>query len=99
MGKVLVIVNGIPTLEDAAVSISTYEETLIISSDTSANTPITLPNSGSYTDKELEVFYNNISQEVTTDYNYVGSGSGKTQISFTFDIRTGDHVRFRKISS
>jgi hypothetical protein len=60
----------------------------------SAGTPITLPNSITYTGDELEVYLNDIPLENLVDFNYEGTAP-RTQISFTFDLRSTDEIRYR----
>jgi len=106
MGRVLRIINGIPRQvdESGGSSVTIYDESLTVVSGTpgageiqgpiSAGTPITLPDSQTYTSEELEVRLNNIRGDVVSDYNYEGSGD-RTQISFTFEVVVGDIIRFR----
>lgn len=97
MAYVVNLVNGVPHLVSEGSSY--YDETYTVNSDISANTPITLPNSGTYTSSELEVWLRGIRLTPVIDYNYVGSPP-RTQVSFTFDLYTHatdpDVIRFRK---
>ena len=90
--KALKLVNGIPRLVELAAA---YDEVYAISTTIATGTPITLPNSGSYTTgKDLIVFLNDVLLEPIIDYNYVGS-SPRTQITLTFDLYNKDRIRFR----
>lgn len=71
-----------------------YDETWTLASPVTSGTAITLPNSGSYIGEEIEVFVNNIPQDSYVDFNFVGTGT-RTQISFTYPLRTGDVLRVR----
>lgn len=96
MSFALKLVNGVPRMVNLAASI--YDETFVTPSTITAGTPITLPNSGTYTGIDLEVYFNGAKMTVIYDYNYVGSGT-RTQISMTFDLVAGaepDLIRFRK---
>ena len=79
---------------DKAATIDIYDETYDILSTITSGTYVTLPNSGNYSGDELEVYLNGIRLDLTLDYNYVGVVP-RTQVSFTFDLYTGDKVRFR----
>jgi len=96
MAKVLTVINGIPQSIEIATLITIYDEYYTVSSTITSGSTVTLPNSGSYTGKELEIYVNGVLQDYSNNYNYVGSGT-KTGISFTFDLYTGDVIRFRKI--
>lgn len=60
-----------------------------------AGTPITLPDSVTYEDTDLQVFFNGQQVDVVSEYNYEGAGPTRTQISFTFDLEVGDDMSFR----
>lgn len=98
MAKVLQIVNGVPRMTTLAIADSTYDETLVVNAGgITTGTPITLPNSGSYTGDELEVFLNGQFLEPVIDFNIEGVSPPYTQISLTFDVNEGERLRFRKI--
>jgi len=109
MTRALSLVNGIPRMIDvSAGTVTTYDETLLVVSsgagageinvsDAEASDAITLPNSGNYEDVELQVFLNGKLINVTTDYDYVGSGT-RTQIALKFDAEVDDIIRFYKQS-
>jgi hypothetical protein len=94
MAKFLQIVNGIPRM--VSTSSTTYDQLATIGGTITAGTAITLPSSQTYTGVELQVYVNGIFQEVTVDYNYVGSAP-RTQVTFTYDLLTTDQLRFRII--
>lgn len=86
-------------MEDEAASLPAYDESIYYSSGLSANTNITLPNSGSFSDasaKDLLVILNDRVVEVTRDFDVVGSGPSYTQIKFIYDLSNNSVVRFRK---
>lgn len=58
-------------------------------------TSITLPNSQTYSGDELNVFLNGKNMTHLIDYNFVGAGPNRTQISFTFDLFVDDIVKFK----
>lgn len=72
-----------------------YDEIIVVGSTITTGTNITLPNSQTYTDVELEVYLNGQLLETVTDYNYVGGLPPRTQIAMTFDLMAGDRLRFR----
>ena len=106
MAKKLALVNGIPRMIDESASPTIYDDYIDIvtsgasgpnqlnESSVTAGTPITLPNSGTYMGLELEVYFNGTRIEDVLDYNFVGSGT-RTQVSFTFDLKATDRIRFR----
>lgn len=98
MGKFLRLVNGIPRHQDEASSVAIYDQTYIVSGTITTGTPITLPMSGTYTDNDLEVFWNGQAVSVGADYSYIGSPP-RTQISMTFNLSNGDELRFRTDTS
>jgi hypothetical protein len=94
MAKVLTYSLGIPRLRDEGSSY-TYEGVYVASGTITSGTPISLPSSETYVGNELIVELNGVGMEVTSDYDYVGSGN-RTQISMTFDLVIGDRLKFRK---
>jgi hypothetical protein len=107
MGYKLQLVNKLPRMTAESSSGPTiYDEYLTVVSsgasgdheinvaDAEAGDSITLPLSGTYEGDELEIYYNNTRLEDVVDYNWVGSGT-RTQISLTFNAKTGDRIRFR----
>lgn len=75
-----------------------YEETFVVPpGGITSGTPITLPNSGTYDSKELEVEFNTQPLEAGIDYDYVGSGSAKTQITLGFDVYEDERIQLRKV--
>lgn len=80
---------------EAAATI--YDETYVIGGGgLTAGTAITLPASGTYTDKDLKVYFNGIliAPGAGEDYQYVGSPL-RTQITLNFDALAGEKVRFK----
>jgi len=94
MAKFLKIVSGLPRMVEVNTTI--YDEVYTAPGNISAATPITLPNSGAYSSAELHVYWNGARLIEVSDYNYVGAGPTRTQISLTFDIFTGEQIRFFK---
>lgn len=102
----LALINGLPRMQNensAPTVINQYFDVVLSGAsgqnqrneaDCTASTPITIPNSATYTDTELLVFVNNIPQDQLLDFNWVGTAP-RTQIFFTYNLKAGDHVRFR----
>lgn len=103
MANFLQGVNG--RIRATAVGSKPEETTLtVVSSGAGANeingpvstgTPVTIPDSVTYEDTDLQVFLNGQQVDVIDDYNYVGAGPTRTQVSFTFDLEVGDELTFR----
>lgn len=55
---------------------------------------VTIPDSVTYENTDLQVFLNGQQLDIVDDYNYAGSGT-RTQVSFTFDLEVGDEISFR----
>lgn len=97
----LALVNGLPRMVAEAGAPTIYDETLIVVSGgagageingpITAGTPITLPDSKTYTGEELECYLGTDRLIPVYDYNYESS----TQISFTFELEVDDIIRFR----
>lgn len=99
MAKKLQLVNGLPIMQDEAAAGSPYDESIYYSSGLAANTEITLPNSGSYTDssaKDLLIILNDRAVEVTRDFDVVGAGPTYTQFKFIYDLPNNAVVRIKK---
>ena len=96
MAYFLKIVNGYlrPVSETAYTPI--YSQSFSPGITTPSGTAITLPNSETYSGKELQIFANGVYQEYLIDWNYYGSGS-KTQVTFTYDLKTTDTIVFMKM--
>lgn len=105
MAKFLRLSNGVPRSFAEGASVAIYDERLIIVSGApvdsneatgpiNAGVNVTLPDSGTYTGLELQIYLNGDRLETVADYAYVGSGSGKTQVQFTFSLVVGDTVDF-----
>lgn len=98
MAKFLRLVNGLPTSYDEAGS-TPYDESIYYASGLAANTAITIPNSGSFTDslaKDLIIIVNDLIRENTVDYEVVGAGPTFTQVRFIYDLPLHSRVRFKK---
>lgn len=107
MGNFLRLVNGVPRSFAESSATTIYDERLTVVSGAPANSnevtgpvttgvSVTLPNSGTYSGLELQVYLNGDRIEPVFDYNYVGTGGSKTQIQFTFDLVVGDTIDFVK---
>jgi len=86
------LINGLPT------AVAPYDQSIAYPSGLAANTPITLPASGSFTDasaNDLLIIYNDLVMEVTRDFTVVGSGPTYTQIQFVFALPNDAKVRFK----
>jgi len=96
MAKFLQGVNGVPKM----VTITTpYDESIYYASGLSASTPITLPNSGSFSESDasdLLVILNKKVVELTRDFNVVGSGPTYTQIQFVYDLPDDAVLNFKQ---
>lgn len=93
MAKALQLVNGVPrtvTIGEPTI----YDQASNINSTINTGTNVPLPSGQTYDSSELEVYLNGVRLTYTYDYNYVGSVP-RTQITFTFDLVSGDVVRFR----
>ena len=95
MGKFLRLVNGVPRQVDEGASVTIYDETYDVVGTVTTGTSIALPAGGTYQGDELEVRLNGVRLESVVDYNYVGAGPTRTQISMTFDLFAPDALRFR----
>lgn len=82
---------------DESASSPIYDESVNIVGTVTTGTPYTLPNSGDYEGEELEIMLDGQVMDSGSDYNFVGAGPTRTQVSFTFDLLAGDRLRFRKI--
>lgn len=99
MGKFLRLVNGLPIMMDEASSVPSYDESIYYSSGLSANTNITLPNSGEFYDadaKDILIFVNDRAIEVTRDFAVIGAGPSYTTIQINYDLTNDSVVRFKK---
>ena len=97
--KKLQLINGLPIMQEEASAATPYDESIYYSSGLTANTNITLPNSGSFTSssaKDLLVILNDRVVEVTRDFDVVGAGPSYTQIKFIYALTNDSVVRFRK---
>lgn len=96
--QALKLVNGIPRMRDISGTggVTIYDETLTVGvGGISSGSPITLPNSGTYDDDDLEVYLGGLFLEPGVDYNYVGAGPDKTQITMVDDVFENELLRFR----
>lgn len=86
-------------MQDEAATSPSYDESIYYASGLSANTPITLPNSGSFSDnsaKDILVILNDRLVEVTRDFSVIGAGPSYTQIQFIYALPSDAVVRFKK---
>lgn len=97
MAKKLALVSGIPRMVDESASPAIYDESVVLVSNVNAGVNYTLPNSGSYSGDELEVYLDGQVLDSGSDFNFVGAGPTRTQVAFTFNLIIGDNIRFRKI--
>jgi hypothetical protein len=106
MPKFLQLIGGLPVMTEVVVVGNTPLETVL---DIIAGTPgngnelqgpitagvaMTIPDSITYSDIDLQVFLNGQQADPVKDFNYEGAGS-RTQISFTFQLEVGDELTFR----
>ena len=91
----LSLVNGLARMTAESSNPTIYDQSYTAVGAITSGTPITLPNSGTYTGLELEVFLNGIRINLTSDFSYVGSGT-KTQISMAYNLENNDVLRFCK---
>lgn len=107
MGNFLRLANGVPRSFAESATVSIYDERLTIVSGAPANSnqmtgpvnagvSVTLPNSGIYSGLELEIYLRGQRLEYLVDYTYVGAGSSKTQVQFTFGLVVDDTLDFVK---
>lgn len=96
MAKKLALISGIPRMVDESATPPIYDESVDLVATLTAGTNYTLPNSGTYEGEELEIMLDGQVMDSGSDYNFVGSGV-KTQVAFTFNLLSGDRLRFRKI--
>lgn len=97
----LELANGLPRMKAESASPVIYDETLsVVSSGAgageingpiTAGTPVTLPDSKTYTGDELEVYLGTDRLINLFDYTYNSS----TTVAFTFELKVGDLIRFR----
>lgn len=97
MGKFLRIVNGYPRAFDEGSATTIYDQSVDLVGTLTTGTAYTLPASGTYEGDELEVILDGQTLDSGSDFNFVGAGPTRTQVSFTFDLLAGDRLRFRKI--
>jgi len=94
MANVLKLVNGIARMV-GLVTGDIYEGTQIVpGGGYSINDLVTLPDSGTYESKDLEVHLAGQFLEVDINYEYVGSVT-RTQIKLLMDIAEGLRLQFR----
>ena len=92
---VLRLVNGLPTM------VAAYDQSQYFATGLAANTPITLPSSGSFTSSvaaDLLVEMNGITREqgASRDFTVVGAGPTFTQIQFNYALPNDAVVRFKQ---
>lgn len=89
----LKLVNGLPT------TINPYTGSINYPSGLAANTPLTLPSSGSFSKadgSDILVVVNSQVKEITRDYVTVGSAP-YTQIQFNYALPNDTTVRFQQV--
>lgn len=99
MAKFLRLINGLPVSQDEASSVAPYDESIYYASGLAANTPITLPASGLFTDasaKDLLVILNDRILEVTRDFTVIGAGPNYVQLQIIYALANDSVLRFRK---
>lgn len=105
MGRFLRLVNGVARSFDESGTPTIYDERLTIVAGAPANSNemtgpvnagvnVTLPDSGSYTGLELQIYLNGDRLESVADYAYVGGSPPRTQVQFTFGLVVGDAIDF-----
>ena len=97
----LELVNGIPRMRVEAASPAIYDETLLVvtsgagagqvNGPISAGTPVTLPDSKTYTGEELEVYLDGGRLTSASDYTFDSTST----VAFTFELEVTDVIRFR----
>jgi hypothetical protein len=97
MSNFLRIVNGYPRLFSESSTIPIYDQSVAIGSTITSGTSYTLPLSGTYQGEELEIMLDGQVLDSGPDYTFVGAGPTRTQVQFSFDLLTGDNLRFRII--
>lgn len=97
MSNFLRITNGYPRLFSEAASTAIYDQTVLISTIVTSGTSYTLPAAGTYQGYELEIMLDGQVLDPGPDYSFVGAGPTRTQVQFTFDLLSGDNLRFRII--
>jgi hypothetical protein len=105
MASFITVISGIPTLQTESAAATIYNETLTVVSGTpgtnevqgpvTTGTAVTLPQSGTYTQDELEIRLNGVRLEEVVDYQIIGASPPRTQVQFTFDLVVGDQLVFR----
>lgn len=95
MAKVLTIVNGVPRMIEVVSGGAVYEEVIVIGSNYPNGGFFTLPNSKTYSGKELEVYLNDGYLEAGEDYEYSGIAPNRTQINVIIPLVNTDRLRFR----
>lgn len=96
MGRFLRLSAGQARSFDESSSPTIYDQTIAVGSTITTGTNVTLPASGTYESSELQVYLSGQRLTPVEDYNYVGAGPTRTQVTFTFDLLNGDEVRFYK---
>jgi len=101
MAKFLRLVNGLPTSVEVTISQTSiadpYDESIAYPSGLAADTPITLPSAGYFTNsaaKDILIIANDLTKENSRDFTVIGSGPEYNQISFNYNLPTNSIVRF-----
>ena len=90
---ILRLINGLPTM------VTPYESSIYYSAGLSANTTITLPNSGSFsssTGADILIMVNGTVKEITRDFITVGSAP-YTQIQFVYALSNDSVLHIKQI--
>lgn len=83
-------------INKSADPLTIYDQTIAVGpGGILSGTSITLPNSTTYYDVELELYLDGQFLQPTIDYNYVGATPPRTQIQLTFDVLETERLRFR----
>lgn len=99
MVQFLKLVNGLPVMSTVGGVAAPYDKSTYFASGLAANTPISLPSSGSYNDSnaaDLMVIYNDLLMEGGRDFSVVGAGPVYTQVQFLYDLGNDSVVRFKQ---
>lgn len=91
------------TTDTSATTIYDQRLTIVVGAPANSNqmtgpvtsgTNITLPQSGTYTSLELQIYLNGDRIEQVFDWNTVGAGPTRTQVQLTFQLEIGDTLDF-----
>ena len=95
MAKTISVIAGIPTVIEVQDLLDpVYSETYSPVATVTSGTAVDLPESQTYTGDELSIYRNGQRLDYIVHYTYVGSAP-RTQVLFTFDLKTSDDITFR----